>query len=63
MTTPKRKKIQNLDLAAFCPHTIPRVPAIIVHCVNEIERHGLNSVWALQDLWVSIISYEHVVVI
>ena len=42
--TPERKKIQNLDLAAFCPHTILRVPAIIVHCVNEIERRGLNSV-------------------
>lgn len=41
--TPK-KKLQNLDLAAFCPHNIPRVPAIIVHCVNEIEKRGLNSV-------------------
>ena len=32
------------ELASFCPRSIPRVPAIVVHCVNEIERRGLCTV-------------------
>lgn len=31
-------------LADYTPHTAPMVPAIIVHCVNEIEARGLNEV-------------------
>lgn len=35
---------QDADLAAFCPTIVPRVPALIVHCVTEVERRGLTQV-------------------
>ena len=35
---------QDAGLASFCPNSIPRVPAILVHCVTEIERRGLTDV-------------------
>jgi len=32
------------QLSDYCPHTAPMVPAIIVHCINEIDRRGLTEV-------------------
>lgn len=42
--TPNKKKMHEADLASFCPQCVPRVPAIVVHCVHEIERRGLAEV-------------------
>jgi Rac GTPase-activating protein 1 len=28
----------------YTPHTAPMVPSIIVHCVNEVDRRGLNEI-------------------
>ncbi|XP_019851096.1 PREDICTED: uncharacterized protein LOC105312497 [Amphimedon queenslandica] len=41
--TPKKKQKES-GLSAYCPHTVPRVPSLIVHCVNEIESRGMNQV-------------------
>jgi len=41
--TPK-KRFHDADLAAFCPTTVPRLPALIVHCITEIEKRGLTQV-------------------
>jgi Rac GTPase-activating protein 1 len=41
--TPKKKHKES-ELSAFCPHSIPRVPSLVVHCVSEIERRGMNQV-------------------
>jgi Rac GTPase-activating protein 1 len=43
-SVPTPKKIQDAGLASFCPNSIPRVPAILVHCITEIERRGLTDV-------------------
>ena len=32
------------DLASHCPQSIPRVPGLVVHCVNEIKRRGIDTV-------------------
>eukprot|EP00731_Ephydatia_muelleri_P009340 Em0004g1678a len=42
--TPNKKKMHEADLASFCPQCVPRVPAIVVHCVHEIERRALADV-------------------
>ena len=43
--TPSKSQLsQGARLADFVPHTGPMVPAIIVHCVNEIEARGLTEV-------------------
>lgn len=31
-------------LESFCPSTAPRIPSLIVQCVQEIERRGLEEV-------------------
>lgn len=31
-------------IADYTPHTAPMVPSIIVHCVNEVDRRGLNEI-------------------
>jgi hypothetical protein len=31
-------------IADYTPHTNPMIPAIIVHCINEVEQRGLNEV-------------------
>jgi hypothetical protein len=30
-------------IADYTPHTAPMIPSIIVHCVNEVDRRGLNE--------------------
>jgi len=43
--TPSRTGLnRGCQLADFVPHTSPMVPALIVHCVNEIEARGLTEV-------------------
>ncbi|ETN58220.1 rac GTPase-activating protein [Anopheles darlingi] len=32
------------DLEDYCPQSSPRIPALIVHCVSEIENRGLTEV-------------------
>ena len=32
------------DLSSHCPHSIPRVPGLVIHCINEIEKRGLGTV-------------------
>lgn len=41
--TPKKRQ-KDSELASYCPHTIPRVPSLVVHCVKEIESRGLTQV-------------------
>jgi hypothetical protein len=31
-------------VADFAPNTSPMIPALVIHCVNEIERRGMNEV-------------------
>ncbi|XP_046462589.1 rac GTPase-activating protein 1-like isoform X1 [Daphnia pulex] len=31
-------------LADFAPSTVPMIPSLIVHCVNEVERRGMKEV-------------------
>lgn len=31
-------------LADFAPLTVPMIPSLIVHCVNEVERRGMKEV-------------------
>jgi len=31
-------------VADYAPNTSPMIPALVIHCVNEIERRGLNEV-------------------
>ena len=31
-------------MADYAPGTSPMIPAIVIHCVTEIERRGLNEV-------------------
>ena len=43
--TPSRSALtKGAQLADFTPLTAPMVPAIIVHCINEIEARGLSEV-------------------
>ncbi|XP_065571885.1 rac GTPase-activating protein 1-like [Artemia franciscana] len=41
-TTPGKKNFTGV-LADYVPECSPMVPALIVHCVNEVERRGLNE--------------------
>jgi RhoGAP domain. len=41
--TPTRKGTLN-TIADFAPPTAPMIPAIIVHCVKEVETRGLTEV-------------------
>ncbi|TTA69391.1 Rac GTPase-activating protein 1 [Bagarius yarrelli] len=34
---------QNATLESFCPSVPPRIPALIIQCVKEIERRGLEE--------------------
>ena len=43
-TPSKSCLLKGAQLADFTPHTAPMVPALIVHCVNEIEARGLSEV-------------------
>ena len=43
-TPSKSALIRGAQLADFTPKTAPMVPALIVHCVNEIEARGLSEV-------------------
>lgn len=53
-------------LESFAPRTQPRIPPIIVQCVNEIEKRGLEEQYYSQSGIVSIqthlylTSYQHV---
>ena len=38
------KSGQALELADYTPATSPMVPALVVHCINEIEARGLGEV-------------------
>ena len=31
-------------LADYAPSTVPMIPSLIVHCVNEVERRGMKEV-------------------
>lgn len=31
-------------VADYAPHTSPMIPALVIHCVNEIERRGMDEV-------------------
>ena len=43
--TPSRSALtKGAQLADFTPLTAPMVPALIVHCLNEIEARGLSEV-------------------
>ena len=43
--TPSKSQLsQGARLADFVPRTAPMVPALIVHCINEIESRGLSEV-------------------
>ncbi|XP_023715210.1 rac GTPase-activating protein 1 isoform X2 [Cryptotermes secundus] len=41
--TPTRGGGAMGTIADYTPHTAPMIPSIIVHCVNEVERRGLNE--------------------
>jgi Rac GTPase-activating protein 1 len=30
-------------ISDYVPSTVPMVPSLIVHCVNEVDLHGLND--------------------
>lgn len=36
--------VGGLSIGDYAPSTSPMVPAIIVHCINEIEIRGLNEI-------------------
>lgn len=36
-------------LESFAPSTRPRIPSLIVQCVHEIERRGLEEVFLLNN--------------
>ncbi|KFB38649.1 AGAP008912-PA-like protein [Anopheles sinensis] len=40
-TTPQAPGVSKFMLEDFCPSSSPRIPALIVHCVSEIEHRGL----------------------
>ena len=42
--TPGRSMVRGAALADFTPHIAPMVPAIVVHCINELEGRGLGEV-------------------
>jgi len=37
-------KHQRCTLTDFVPQTSPMIPHVLIHCINEIERRGLDSV-------------------
>ena len=41
-TTPGKAALHTL--ADYAPNQSPMVPALIVHCVNEVEKRGMNEV-------------------
>lgn len=41
--TPSNKGFVG-TVADYAPGTSPMIPAIVIHCVTEIERRGLNEV-------------------
>lgn len=41
---PGQGYLRGSTLADYTPHTSPMVPAIIVHCVNQVEARGLQEV-------------------
>lgn len=41
--TPTTKGVIGV-IGDYAPSTSPMVPAIIVHCINEIEIRGLNEI-------------------
>ena len=42
--TPSRGGGRAGCLADYTPHTAPMVPAIVVHCCNELELRGMQEV-------------------
>ncbi|CAG0919032.1 unnamed protein product [Notodromas monacha] len=40
---PENNKYHLDDLRAFVPERTPMIPALLVHCVNEIEKRGFNE--------------------
>lgn len=43
ISIPLQSKEQEGSIAEYAPCTPPMVPALLVHCVNEIERRGLTE--------------------
>jgi Rac GTPase-activating protein 1 len=31
-------------ISEYVPYTVPMVPSLIVHCVNEVDLHDLNDI-------------------
>lgn len=42
MGTPKKGAMNTIS--AYAPLVPPMIPAIVIHCVNEIEQRGLNEI-------------------
>jgi Rac GTPase-activating protein 1 len=38
----------------YTPNTSRMIPALVIHCINEIKRRGINEVgiYRLRDRWV-----------
>jgi hypothetical protein len=43
-TTLAHKQGEMGTISDYAPSTAPMVPSLIVHCVNEVDRRGLNEV-------------------
>ncbi|XP_065839851.1 rac GTPase-activating protein 1-like [Oscarella lobularis] len=43
VSTPSKKNRSEMLLESYCPLRRPRIPAIVIHCIQEIERRGLNE--------------------